>query len=62
MNKPSDEDVYNALKTLKNKCHSMNNCIDCPLSIGHQCYFTYKPTTPTNWIIRKPGEYKAFSE
>lgn len=58
----SNEDVYNALITLQNKCLSIKNCMGCPLAIGTKCYFTRSDTIPQYWKIKRPGFYKAFEE
>lgn len=51
----SHEELYNALKTIKQVCEENKNCVDCPLSAeNHRCILRYEPITPDNWELQPP--------
>lgn len=52
-NRPSNEEILQALRTLKTLCDSFSSCEDCPCcKDGCQIRFT----TPNSWALNEPEE------
>lgn len=56
----SHEDLYNALKTIKQVCSDYENCKDCPLSNNQRCVLKLVAATPNNWELQPPPPPPAY--
>ena len=60
MMKPTNEEVYDALITLKNLCSEIGDCLNCQLHMESFKTCGLMEYTPNEWEINGVSEWKSF--
>ena len=53
-NRPSNDEILQALRTLKTLCDCFSSCGDCPCCVGDHCEI--QNNSPANYELNEPEE------